>query len=199
VQIQAFYLFVAISIAVAAVFVWVALSTRLQREPSSKFVIHLQRWFVVILATSLIVAFVGAILRKPYPNGDERPERVVYAVGMQFSWGLSNQPITNADEWQEATYAPPLRIPTGSLVEFRVTSFDVIHSFGVFSPSGHLLGEVQAMPGYVNDLFLRFTQPGTYWVFCLELCGMGHHRMRGEFVVVPQPADGARGKAHEGF
>ncbi|TAM78605.1 MAG: hypothetical protein EPN47_21305 [Acidobacteria bacterium] len=123
---------------------------------------------------------------------------------MQFSWGLSNQLIRNSDEWQEATYAPPLKIPAGSLVEFRVTSFDVNHSFAVYSSTGHLLGQVQAMPGYVNHLRMRFAKPGTYWVFCLELCGMGHHRMRDEFEVVPGAAEFARttgiiGKPHEGF
>ena len=129
--------------------------------------------------------------RMPYPKGSQKPDRIVYAVGMQFSWGISNQPIKNADEWREMTYAPPVKIPVGALVEFRVTSFDVNHSFAVFTPSGHLMGQVQAMPGYVNHLRLRFTKPGTYWVFCLELCGMGHHRMRGEFEVVPRASSTA--------
>ncbi len=191
VQIKAFYLFVAINVVVVGVFVWVALSTRHECEPRPRSVSRLRGLFFGILTGGLILAFVLMFPRMPYPKGAQKPDRVVYVVGMQFSWGLSSQPIKNADEWQEATYAPPIRIPVGSLVEFRVTSFDVNHGFGVYSSAGHLLGEVQAMPGYVNDLQMRFSKPGTYWVFCLELCGMGHHRMRGEFEVVPRQSNSA--------
>jgi cytochrome c oxidase subunit II len=191
VQIKAFDLFVAINVLVVAVFVWVVLSTRHQREPVARSVNRLRAWFFGILTGGLVLALVLMFPRMPYPKGSQKPDRIVYAVGMQFSWGISNQPIKNPDEWREMTYAPPVKIPVGSLVEFRVTSFDVNHSFAVFTPSGHLMGQVQAMPGYVNHLRLRFTKPGTYWVFCLELCGMGHHRMRGEFEVVPRASSTA--------
>ena len=191
-QAGAFYLFVAISAIVVGVFVWVALSTRHAREPKPSSVNRLRIWFIGILTGGLVFAFVKMFPRMPYPRRKQKPDRVVYAVGMQFSWGLSDHPIRNPDEWQEATYAPPLKIPAGSLVEFRVTSFDVNHGFGIYSPSGQLLGQVQAMPGYVNHLLMRFTQQGTYWVFCLEMCGMGHHRMRAEFEVVPRTAKSDR-------
>lgn len=194
-QIEAFDVFVAINAVVGAVFLWVALSTRHQHEPNIKSTNRLRIWFFGILTAGLILAFVLMFPRMPYPMGSQKPDQIVYAVGMQFSWGLSNEPIKNTDQWREATYAPPVKIPVGSLVEFRVTSFDVNHSLAVFSPSGHLLGQVQAMPGYVNDLRMRFSKPGTYWIFCLELCGMGHHRMRGEFEVVPRTSNSARTSA----
>jgi len=203
VQIKAFETFVAISIVVVAVFVWVALSTRHEHQPRSRSVSRLRGWFFVILTGGLILAFVLMFPRMPYPKGRQKPDLVVYAVGMQFSWGISEQPIKNKKEWQETTYAPPVKIPVGALVEFKVTSFDVNHDFGVYSPSGHLLGQVQAMPGYVNHLFMRFNKPGSYWVLCLELCGMDHHRMRGEFEVVPRKSDSvskttAKREAHVG-
>lgn len=188
-QVKAFELFIAINTVVVGVFLWVALSARRSRDPDPKAVHRLRAWFAGVLTGGLVLAFVLMFQRMPYPKGRQKPDRIVYAVGMQFSWGLSNQPIANADEWRESTYAPPLQIPVGSLVEFRVTSFDVNHGFGVYSPSGRLLGQVQAMPGYVNRLRLRFTKPGNYWIFCLELCGMGHHRMRGEFEVVPKTSN----------
>jgi cytochrome c oxidase subunit 2 len=192
VQVEAFYTFIGISVIVVGVFVWVALSTRHEHEPRSRSVNRLRAWFLGVLTGGLVFAFVMMFPRMPYPRRWQKPDRIVYAVGMQFSWALSDHPIRNPDEWQEATYAPPLKIPAGSLVEFRVTSFDVNHGFGVYSPSGHLLGQVQAMPGYVNNLLMRFTEQGTYWVFCLEMCGMGHHRMRGEFEVVPRTEKFAR-------
>ena len=194
-QIKAFDLFVAINILVVGVFLWVILSTRRPHEPNLKAANRLRTVFFVVLTGGLVVAFVLMFPRMPYPKGSQKPDQIVYAVGMQFSWGISSQPIKNKDQWQESTYAPPVKIPVGSLVEFRVTSFDVNHSFAVYSPSGHLLGQVQAMPGYVNRLRLRFTKPGTYWVFCLELCGMGHHRMRGEFEVVPRTTNASKAPA----
>lgn len=193
-QIKAFVLFTAINLVVVGVFVLVALSTRSPREPAKKSIRRLRGWSFSVVAGALLLAFLLTIPRTPYPKQGRAPDRVVYAVGMQFSWSLSDQPINSPEEWRETSYAPPVRILAGSLVEFRVTSFDVNHGFGVYSPSGELLGEVQAMPGYVNRLRLRFTNPGTYRVLCLELCGMGHHRMWGEFEVVAQTpsASGAK-------
>lgn len=184
-QIRAFYLFVAVNIVVVGVFLWIALSTRHEHDPNLRSVRRLRWWFLGVLTGGLVLALVLMFRYMPYPKPQQKPDRIVYAVGMQFSWGISDQPIQNPEEWRESTYAPPIKIPVGTLVEFRVTSFDVNHGFAVYSPSGHLLGQVQAMPGYVNHLRMRFTRPGIYWVFCLELCGMGHHRMRGEFEVVP--------------
>ncbi len=40
-------------------------------------------------------------------------------------------------------------------VEFRVTSLDVNHGMAIFDPDGKLVGQTQAMPGYVNRLFVR--------------------------------------------
>ncbi|HET7212826.1 MAG TPA: hypothetical protein VFL79_04520 [Terriglobia bacterium] len=183
-QIKAFGLFVAINLVVFGVFVWVALSTRRPHESVKGSILRWRGWGFGVLTGGLLLALLLTLPRSSYPQHGRKPDRVVYAVGMQYSWSLSDQPIKSPEEWREESYAPPVEIPAGSLVEFQVTSFDVNHGFGVYSPSGKLLGDVQAMPGYFNLLRLRFTMPGTYRVLCLELCGMGHHRMWGEFEVV---------------
>ncbi|MDE3155726.1 MAG: cytochrome c oxidase subunit II [Acidobacteriota bacterium] len=187
-QAAALSLFIVVAVLVAAVFAGVALSTRQPHDPGAAAATRLRRWFAGVLGTGLLAALVVTLLHLPYPRGRAHPDLVIYGVGMQYAWGLSTSPITTQDEWQNSTFANPIDVPAGSLVEFRVTSFDVNHGFGVFDPSHHLLGQVQAMPGYENRLQLRLTTPGTYWVFCLELCGMGHHLMRGEFEVVPPGA-----------
>lgn len=184
-QMKAFSVFVTVSLLVVAVFVWVLLSTRHEQEIDMHTAYRLRRRFFFVLATVLVVAIVLTFPAMPYPKAGQRPDRVVYVVGEQFAFGISDQPITNNDQWEEAASSAPVEIPAGQLVEFRVTSFDVNHDFAVYSPAGQLLGQVQAMPGYVNRLRLRFPKPGTYSVFCLELCGMLHHRMRGTLEVVP--------------
>jgi cytochrome c oxidase subunit 2 len=184
-QMKAFLVFLAVSSLVVAVFVWVLLSTRREQEIDLKSAYRLRRRFFFVLAAVLAIALVLTFPAMPYPKAKQHPDRVVYVVGEQFAFGISDQPITNDDQWEEATSSEPVQVPLGQLVEFRVTSFDVNHDFAVYSPRGQLLGQVQAMPGYVNRLRLRFRTPGTYPVLCLELCGMGHHRMRGTFEVVP--------------
>ncbi|MEO6966669.1 MAG: hypothetical protein ABI076_12365 [Acidobacteriaceae bacterium] len=184
-QMNAFWVFIGVNVVVVAVFVWVLLSTRHAQEIDIHTAYRLRRRFFYILATVLVVAMVITFPKMPYPKAGHHPDRVVYVVGKQFSFGISNQPITNEDQWEDAAAADPVQIPVGQLVEFRVTSFDVNHGFGVYSPSGVLLGQVQAMPGYVNRLRMRFKTPGTYPVLCLELCGIGHDMMRNELEVVP--------------
>jgi cytochrome c oxidase subunit 2 len=185
-QMKAFWLFAGTNVLlVIPVFVWVLLSTRREREFDIHTAYRLRRRFLFVLAAVLVVAIVLTFPAMPYPKAGQHPERVVYVVGEQFAWGISDQPITNDEQWSAAASSGPVQIPAGQLVEFRVTSFDVNHDFGVYSPKGQLLGQVQAMPGYVNRLRLRFRTPGTYPVLCLELCGMGHHGMRSEFDVVP--------------
>lgn len=68
-------------------------------------------------------------------------------------------------------------ITTGPKVDFAVTSADVNHGFGLYNPSGHMIGQVQAMPGFTNHLVLQFASPGDYTIRCLEYCGPGHSSM----------------------
>ncbi len=72
--------------------------------------------------------------------------------------------------------------PAGTPVEFDVTSVDVNHGFGIYGASGHLVAQVQAMPGYTNHLIVRL-QPGRYVVRCLEYCGVPHIGMLTAFDV----------------
>ncbi|MCS6879110.1 MAG: hypothetical protein N2038_11175 [Geminicoccaceae bacterium] len=80
----------------------------------------------------------------------------------------------------------PTRVPVGVPVVFHATSGDVNHGFGVFDPSGKLLFQTQAMPGWVNKVAWTFTEPGRYRVLCLEYCGLVHHGMMAELEVLPR-------------
>jgi cytochrome c oxidase subunit 2 len=95
-----------------------------------------------------------------------RPLQVVEAVGSRWQWELS-----------------PDRIVAGRPVQFRVTSTDVTHGFGIYDDSMRLLAQTQAMPGYTNVLTYTFQRPGTYHLLCLEYCGVAHHAMMGGFTV----------------
>lgn len=76
-------------------------------------------------------------------------------------------------------------------VEFHVTSTDVNHGFGLYDPSGRMVAQVQAMPGYINVMTHTFEAPGDYRVLCLEYCGLAHHAM--ESVITVTAAGGSNG------
>jgi cytochrome c oxidase subunit 2 len=180
---QTLYVFLAVGGTLVLIFIYVALSTRHSREIDYHAAYGVRKKFFFVLMV-LLLAGLGLTLGKtPYPQENQIPDKVVFVVGKQFSFGVSETPITKDQEYEQTTYAAPVQLPVGSLVEFRVPSLDVNHGFSVYSPEGRLLGQTQAMPGYVNRLRLRFSQPGRYTLLCLELCGMGHHRMRGIFDV----------------
>ena len=81
-----------------------------------------------------------------------------------------------------------LSLPRGRMVEFHVTSVDVIHSFWI----PRLGGKVDAIPGRVNRLRLRAdAADGRIRGQCAEYCGTGHAAMAFEVVVRDDAAHAA--------
>jgi cytochrome c oxidase subunit 2 len=158
--------FLLLTLIIAAVFVTVARHTRsdepFERVQTVGYWLR-KRWLAFLVL--LLVLVVGlSLFRLPYAKGGHRT--VVDVVGGQFYWIIR-----------------PAEIPVDTPIRFDVTSRDVNHGFGVYDPAGHLVGSVQAMPGYHNKLDLTFHTPGTYRVLCFEFCGLAHHLMQGSFTV----------------
>ncbi|MCZ2149913.1 MAG: hypothetical protein LC126_19305 [Bryobacterales bacterium] len=182
-QYKALLAFLIITAAATATFLWVTRNTANKERLNPEAVSKLRSRFAITCALLLIAALALTLPHLPYPRGSEIPDKVVFVAAKQFAFGLSEAPIASDAQWEAASQGPAVRIPANRLVEFRVTSLDVNHGFGVYSPGGTLLAQTQAMPGYVNRLRLRLQNPGRYPVLCLELCGMEHHSMRGIFEV----------------
>jgi cytochrome c oxidase subunit II len=81
------------------------------------------------------------------------------------------------------TTANEIHIPVGQLIQLRLTSADVIHSFWV--PQLH--GKMDLNPGETNVLRLQADAAGEYRGICAEFCGAQHARMA--FLVVAQPPE----------
>lgn len=64
-------------------------------------------------------------------------------------------------------------IPAGKTVKFIVTSADVIHSFAM--PSMWM--KMDAVPGRLNETWVKVDEPGVYFGQCSELCGARHAYM----------------------
>lgn|SRR5579872_2340248 len=121
---------------------------------------------VLVFASSTL-----GLLPYPYAHPNLHPSLVVNARAQQFQWCLSYAP-----NWG-TNCQTDLLIPSGSIVLFNASSIDVTHGFGLYSPGGELLDQVQVMPGYYNNIIYDFTTPGQYYVRCLEFCGYGHFGM----------------------
>ena len=121
-----------------------------------------------------IMGFASAISlsRLPYHNQHvlaKEDGKIVEVTGMQFAWELSDENFT-----------------VGEPVQFRVTSKDVTHGFGLYDTKMKLLAQTQAMPGYKNTVSITFDKPGTYKILFLEYCSTGHHVMIKDIVVKPK-------------
>ena len=127
-----------------------------------------RRIYAAALASVLAVAAGVSLLPLPYAAPAEAADVTVRATGLMWAWSLDGA-------------ADPL--PVGKRIAFEVTAADVNHGFGIYDEAGHLLTQVQAMPGYTNTLHVTFDKPGTYHVVCMEFCGAIHHMMASTFEV----------------
>ena len=118
-------------------------------------------WFFV-LGGILTAAFLTGLPYAPYASHRlaAAPATAQVNVGSgQYQWSIAGT------------------VTGGARTDFAVTSADVNHGFGLYDPSGRLVGQVQAMPGFTNHLVLQLSRPGDYTIRCLEYCGPGHSSM----------------------
>ncbi|MGH3573246.1 MAG: hypothetical protein ACRDS0_30945 [Pseudonocardiaceae bacterium] len=169
------YLFLAAAVVLGAGFVFVALSAG--KGPASyESVTHtgyrIRRYWIGLVVVLALIALAFTIPRMPYPitrSAAAGPDTTtVQARGQQWQWTIT-----------------PDTVPAGQTVKFEVSAADVNHGFAIYSPQGDIVGNVQAMPGYTNTLYLRFGAPGVYQVRCLELCGLYHTAMISQINVTP--------------
>ncbi|MGP9767865.1 cytochrome c oxidase subunit II [Halomonas sp. AOP13-D3-9] len=64
----------------------------------------------------------------------------------------------------------PLVLPINRKVRFLMTSDDVIHSWWV----PDLAVKQDAIPGFINENWVKINEPGIYRGQCAELCGIDH-------------------------
>lgn len=72
-----------------------------------------------------------------------------------------------------------MHLPLDRPVKMLLRSKDVLHDYAV----AEFRVKMDLVPGAVSYLWLTPTVAGTYDILCEELCGLGHHVMRGSVVV----------------
>src|SRR5690349_7692261 len=74
-----------------------------------------------------------------------------------------------------------MKVPKGSVVDFYLTSTDIVHGFYIDGTDVNLT----AVPDAVTYAQVRFDKPGKYPILCHEFCGANHHDMYGHVEVTP--------------
>lgn len=131
------------------------------------------RWVVsggIILPTASIIVILAfgipaGYRMLPLPLEGSSP-LVVNVIGHQWWWEV---------HYPEAglVTANELVIPAGTVVDFHLSSTDVIHSFWI----PRLGGKLDVLPGRTNVLRLAADEPGSFRAQCAEFCGWGHAHM----------------------
>jgi cytochrome c oxidase subunit 2 len=136
---------------------------------------------VIIITGAVLALFIFSILYARGRNND-LPECVPYDKAytqpkvVQLD-DKTYQVYAVAQMWQ---FQPSqIYIPTGSEVDFFITSNDVVHGFNIAEKNLNLM----AIYGNINKTTVRFDKPGVYKITCHEYCGVGHQSMQAEVIV----------------
>jgi cytochrome c oxidase subunit II len=97
----------------------------------------------------------------------------VQVIGQEWTWTYRYPSYGGAETTE-------LVIPENEVIEFDVTSIDVVHSFWAY----RLGVKADAVPGTDNIAYVRPQQLGSFEVRCSELCGLWHGQMYGSGKVV---------------
>ncbi len=140
---------------------------------------RIQTWWVAVTTAVVLAlaAYGSARLLADGSGGGQGPNPIATPSGS--SGALQVQVV--AQQWQ-FTYRFPgyggvetnhLELPANRLIEFHVTSLDVIHSFWAYQ-----LGvKADANPGVDNIAYVTTKAPFTFDIHCAELCGVWHGYM----------------------
>jgi cytochrome c oxidase subunit II len=119
----------------------------------------------------VILAIIAGFVFYELPNIDSAPAAAdpinITVEGHQYYWQF--------DYPNGARSIGTMHAPAGAVVDLKVVSPDVIHSWWI--PA--LGGKIQAIPGRTNHTWFKATKEGSFEGQCAELCGVFHASMVG--------------------
>jgi Heme/copper-type cytochrome/quinol oxidases, subunit 2 len=117
-----------------------------------------------------------------YPGPDGKfGARKISLISAENALGLDR---TDPDAKDDITDINNLNLPVDRPVLVRLSSKDVIHSFGL----PEMRVKQDAVPGLDMPVWFIPNKVGDYEIACSQLCGLGHFRMRG-FIHIKSAAD----------
>ncbi len=138
---------------------------------------------IVAGATFTTVLILAAFLVFDFTAGHalaEHPQRAltIDVTGQQWWWLARYE---DPDPSKSVTTANEIHVPVGEMVQLKLRSADVIHSF--WAPN--LQGKRDLIPGYTSTHWFRADTAGVYRGQCAEFCGMQHAKMA--FYIIAEP------------
>jgi cytochrome c oxidase subunit 2 len=128
----------------------------------------------------LILAVIGGVVFYELPGISNAPAATnaihVTVEAHQYYWQFDYPDGTRSIN--------DLVVPAGRVVDLKVVSPDVIHSWWI----PELGGKIQAIPGVTNHTWFKADKPGTYVGQCAELCGLYHSAMRARVIATTEQA-----------
>ncbi len=154
-------------------------------------------WTVVPVLILLVIAIPSFRLLY-FIDRAENPEMTLVVRGYQWYWGYEypDQQIPEfaSNMVQDADLQPdqvrllsvdnPVVLPVDTDIQILVTAGDVLHSWAI--PAFGLKRD--AVPGRMNETWVRIDREGTYYGQCSELCGINHAFMPIEIRAVSREA-----------
>lgn len=120
----------------------------------------------------VILAIIAGFVFYELPKVENAPAAAdpihVTVEGHQYYWQFDY-----TDTPDHARSIGTLHVPEGAVVDLKVVSPDVIHSWWI--PA--LGGKIQAIPGRINHTWFQATKQGSFSGQCAELCGVYHADM----------------------
>ncbi|HEX6115359.1 MAG TPA: cytochrome c oxidase subunit II [Geminicoccaceae bacterium] len=181
------FITVAISVFVLALLAYVCIRYRADRNPVPSRRTHntvIEIAWTAIPVLILVVIAIPSFKLLYFMDRAVNPEMTLKAVGHQWYWSYEypdNGDFTfdaymiadeDLQEGQLRLFDVDNRVvlPVETDVRLLTTATDVLHSWAV--PA---LGvKLDAVPGKINETWLRINRPGIYYGQCSELCGAYH-------------------------
>jgi cytochrome c oxidase subunit 2 len=193
------YIITGIVLFVLALLLYVVFRFRARPGVKPSMVTHnvmLEVLWTVIPVVILIVIAIPSFKLLYYVDRTETPDMTLKVTGYQWYWGYEypdHQGINftsymvpekdlAAGQVRLLSTDNPIVLPVNKNVQILVTAADVLHSWTV--PS--LGAKMDAVPGRLNETWVRINEPGTYFGQCSELCGKDHAYMPIEIKAVTQ-------------
>ena len=181
---------VAIVVFVTGLLVYVIWRFSEKRNPTPSKTTHNTAIEVLWTAVPVMILFVIAIPSFKllyFADSIQEAEMTLKATGRQWYWNYQYPdhggfefdaymvPDADLQEGQKRLLSTDnlVVLPVETNIRLLITASDVLHAFAL--PAMGI--KLDAVPGQVNETWVRINEEGTYYGQCSELCGTGHSYM----------------------
>lgn len=156
--------------------------------------------WTIIPVVILIVIAIPSFKLLYFEDRVPEPELTLKITGYQWYWGYEytdyegleflSYPIPedeiDADKGQLRLLSTdnPVLVPVDTNIQLLITAADVLHAFAL--PAAGV--KKDAVPGRLNETWMRIEKEGVYYGQCSEICGTGHSYMPIEIHAVSKEA-----------